>query len=396
VCVLRAVVICPDREQAQRLEAALITHGAVEIVRQVHEYPTRSQLERMVRTHAPRILFLSVASLPEALEVAKAAEVYQPGLEVVAFHEASHPSLLLELMRAGVREFLAAPFSPETLNDILARVAERVRRAPLPLETTDLVLCFLPAKAGVGATTVAVNLSMALAAQPQTRVLLADFDLNCGIVGFMLKLDATYSVIDAVERAGRLDDSVWQQLVCSTANLDVLPAGRVEVGFRVEPAALLALLDFCRRHYKAICLDLSGNMEKHSLELMHESKWILLITTPELPALHLAREKLAFLRSLELDHRVKLVLNRAHKRMPVGIQEIERLLGHTVAATLPNDYAGVHKALEQGTHVDPSSELGRQFRAVARQFLPGLPDVGPPKRSFTEYFTLSPARRTVP
>lgn len=394
--MLRAVVICPDREQAQRLETTLITDGGAEVVRWVQEYPTPSQLERMVRTYAPRVIFLSVASLTQALDVARAAEAYQPGLEIVAFHETSDPSLLLELMRAGVREFLAAPFSPETLSDILARVAERVRRAPLPLESTDMVLCFLPAKAGVGATTVAVNLSMALAAQPQTRVLLADFDLNCGIVGFMLKLDPAYSVVDAVERAGRLDDSVWQQLVCSTGNLDVLPAGRVDVGFRVEPAPLLALLDFCRRHYQAICLDLSGNMEKHSLELMHESKWILLVTTPELPALHLAREKLAFLRSLELDHRVKLILNRAHKRMPVGIPEIERLLGHTVAATLPNDYAGVHKALQEGTHVDPASELGRQFRGVARQFLPGLQDVGAPKRSFTEYFALTPARRTVP
>lgn len=391
--MLRALLISPEPALAEELEAALQTHGAVDIVRRMQEYPSASQLDRIVRVHVPRIIFLDAASLPEALAVARAAETSLPGLEIVAFHETAHPAVLLELMRAGVREFLAAPFLPEIVGEVLARVAERVGRSPLAVEYTDLVLSFLPAKAGVGTTTVAVNFSMALAEQLQAPVLLADFDLNCGIVGFMLKLEGRYSVTDVAERADRLDDSMWRQLVCSTGHLDVLPSGKVDLGFRIEPAQVHALLDFCRRQYKAVCLDLSGNMEKHSLDLMHESKWILLVTTPELPALHLARQKLAFLRSVELDHRVKLVLNRTHKRMPVTVEEIERLLGHPVAFSFYNDYAGVHKALQEGTQVDPSSGLGRQFRQVASDFLPRPEEAEPRKRGLLGYINLTPARR---
>ncbi|MCS6952418.1 MAG: AAA family ATPase [Bryobacterales bacterium] len=391
--MLRALLISPDPARTQQFEAAVTALGSVDVVRRLPQYPSAAQLDRLVRVHAPRVIFLDAAALSEAVAVARTVEVSRPGLEVVAFHETAHPALLLELMRVGVREFLAAPFPPEAVSDVLRRVAERVGRTPLPVDATDLVLSFLPAKAGVGTTTVAVNLSMALAEQLQEPVLLADFDLNCGIVGFMLKLEPRYSLTDVAERADRLDESMWEQLICSVGRLHVLPSGKVDLGFRIEASQIRTLIDFARRHYKAVCVDLSGNMEKYSVELMHESKWILLVTTPELPALYLARQKLAFLRSVELEHRVKVALNRVHKRMSISVEEIERLLGVPVSMPFYNDYAGVHKALQDGAPVSPSSALGRQFHRFAAEFCGQPKHVEPQNQGVLSYLGLTPARR---
>jgi hypothetical protein len=44
---------------------------------------------------------------------------------------------------------------------------------------------------------------------------------------------------------------------------------------------------------------------------------------------------------------------------------VEKLLGVPVFQTFPNDYAGVHRALSSGKSVNPDSELGRGFRALA-------------------------------
>ena len=86
-------------------------------------------------------------------------------------------------------------------------------------------------------------------------------------------------------------------------------------------------LDFLRRNYKVICADLSGNLERYSLELMQESKAVLLVCTPEVPSLHLAREKMAFLKSIDVKDRVSVVLNRVHKKPLFSPKQVEELLG---------------------------------------------------------------------
>ena len=189
-----------------------------------------------------------------------------------------------------------------------------IERKPPTHGATTQVFSFLPSKAGVGTSTLALNVSAALARRPNTRVLLSDFDLNSGMMRFLLNLRNEYSVIDAVEHSLHIDENLWPQLVTTMDQLDVLHAGRVNPNLRIEGTQIRNLVEFMRRNYDALCFDLSGNLEKYSMELMQESKRIMLVVTPEIPSLHLAREKLHFLRGFDLESRVSVVLNRCHKK----------------------------------------------------------------------------------
>src|SRR5207253_2714241 len=139
----------------------------------------------------------------------------------------------------------------------------------------------------------------------------------------MLKLTNENSILEAVERSADMDENLWPQLVTELDGMDVLHAGRINPNMRIEPMQIRNLIAFMRRNYKALCFDLSGNLEKYSIEIMEESKRILLVCTPEIPSLHLAREKLAFLKQLELDTRTSVVLNRTHKRSLFSTQQVE-------------------------------------------------------------------------
>lgn len=362
------------------------------MARTLERYPGDLDLARLVRASSPQVIFLSVESLGEALAVAKSVEAHTPGLPIAAVHRTCDPSILIEVMRAGVREFLYPPFSPASLAEVLLRIRAVVERRPPPVESSGLVFAFLPSKAGVGTSTIALNTAAALADLQNADVLLADFDLNSGMIGFMLKLQSPYSVVHAAENHARLDENLWPQLVSRADCLHVLPSGKLNPGFRIEPAQIRNLMDFARRHYRAICVDLSGNMEKYSIELLHEAKRIFLVCTQELPSLHLARQKLSYLRTLELEERVSIVINRVQKRTVIGIGEIEQLLGLRVEVAFPNDYAGVHRALAEGKRIDSSSELGGRFRTMAENILARKPlNVGH-KRRFVEYFSILPAR----
>lgn len=381
---------------AQELEALLGRMPAV-VLRRLEHYPAEAELARLIRSSGPQALLVSAEDPRAAAAVARQAEALAPGIQVLGAGRRAAPEVLVELMRAGVREYLQAPFEESAMDEAIHRALEAAQRTPRQAVLTEEVFSVLPSRPGVGATTIAVNLSVALSEimaeeGPEGRVLLADFDLNSGLVGFLLKLQGQHSVTDAASHAYSLDESLWRQLVSSTGTLDVLPCGKLMPGWRIEPAQIRSLLDFVRRYYRVICLDHSGNMEKYSIELLHESGAILLICTAELPSLHLAREKLGFLRSADLEHKVRVILNRVTRKDVIQPGEVEKLLGLPVYGSLPNDYKGVHSAIAQGKPVDPGTELGRQFRSLAQALMNGGRVEQTARRRFVEYFALTPAR----
>src|SRR5436309_3819954 len=259
--MLRCAIICWCRELGDRLVSALLESHRIGIVRRLEAYPNSVDLARFLRATAPEVVFLSIETRQQALESAKRIEEQAAGVQVVAINRTCDPPTLLETMRAGIREFLSPPFEHQALLDALGRVSDLVAQNPPVFETTDSVFAFLPAKAGSGATTIAVNTSLALARMPDSNVLLADLDLNSGLVGFMLLLNQSpYSVVDAAENALDLDENLWPKIISAKGSLDVLPVGKLSPGFRIEAAQIRHILSYARRHYSSIFVDLAGMM----------------------------------------------------------------------------------------------------------------------------------------
>lgn len=387
--MLRSIIICPDAEMAARLESAVLATGQVTVGRILPRYPNSIDLVRTLRAHAPEAVFLSFADSAKAHEVVRFLENEANGIQIVAIHRHADAGLMRETMRAGVREFLEDPFERQPLMEALAAIKTLVERQPPALESTSQIFAFLPSKAGAGTSTIALNVSAAMARRPNMHVLLSDFDLNSGMLRFMLKLQNEYSVIDAVEHALEVDEHLWPQLVTSLETLDVLHAGRCNPSFRIEGAQIRALVDFMRRNYSALCFDLSGNLERYSIEIMQDCKRILMVCTPEIPSLHLTREKMHFLRNFDLDTRVSVVLNRCQKKAVFTKEQVEEILGVPVIQTFPNDYTGVNRGMTAGKVVDVNTDLGKSFTAFAHDLLDRrVMGTGSGKRKFLEFFAV--------
>jgi pilus assembly protein CpaE len=392
--MLRGLIICPDNDLNERFQQLLEEVGYVHVTRSLDRYPNSLELVRLLRAHAPHVVFLGLESMARVAEIVKEVDKSTPGVQVFAVGRQCDPQILLDVMRAGIREFASLPFDRQQVQDSLVRMAQTLEAKPPLIETTDEVFSFLPSKAGVGTSTIALNAAVALSKVPNTRVLLSDLDLNSGMIRFMLKLENSYGVTDAAEHAFAMDESMWPQMITSIEKLDVLHAGKLNPDFRIEPSQIRHLMDFMRRNYQALCFDLSGNLEKYSLEIMHESKKIFLVCTPEIPSLHLAREKYVYLKQIDLHDRVCVLLNRCQKRPIITPDQIEQLLGVPVQMTFPNDYQGVHRALTFGRSVEPTSELGKQFVQLAQSMLKTRPKAAPieAKKRFLEFFSVVPGR----
>lgn len=240
---------------------------------------------------------------------------------------------------------------------------------------------------------VATNTAGALAKTLSGKVLLVDLDLNCGLSRFLLKLTGPFSARDALERAGDLDDSFWTDLVCHSAGLDVLASGGIQKPYHFMEGAIRHLIEFASKRYKAVCFDLSGAFEDFSIELLPECRKILLVVEPDLPSVYLAREKLHFLRNMDLEDRVSVVLNRWRREACLTIADIESALGLPVEHTIADAPAAVYRAMLNGAPVEAATDLGRELAGLALRLAEARNAKDPtPKRRMVEYFSVLPAR----
>jgi len=386
--MLRTVIIGPDARQAQLLENALSAlTNELSVARVVLDYPNDGELVRILRTYAPDVIFLSFERADLAMKVAERVAQEVEGVQFVAYHRDCDAATLREIMRAGVRELVAEPFELNALVESIRNVKTLVDQKPPMYSAKGRIYSFLPAKAGSGATTLALNLSAALSRVGNTRVLLSDLDLSSGILRFLLKIRNEHAIMEVIEHIYELDENLWQQLVTTVAKLDVLHSGPLNPNVDVEPSQVHDLAQFWLRNYDVVCVDLSGNLERYSLEILRDSQQVFLVCTPEVPSLHLTREKLAFLKTLDLDNRVSIVLNRVSKQSLLTPQQVQDVLGVPVKYNFINDYQVVNTATRAGDFVDPKSKLGLQFADLASSLLNRSTVEIASKRKFLEFLS---------
>jgi pilus assembly protein CpaE len=367
--------------------------GQVRVIRSFKNYPSEEELGRFLQLAGPAIVFLGTEDIPRTLRLALAIDHAETGAQVVVAGNVREQQVLIECMQVGIREFLSLPVDGRRLSETVGRINEILERKPLAFKSTDGVYSFLPAKPGDGASTVAVNVSSAIARRSQGRTLLADFDLNLGMVSFLLKVTNGRSVLDALSLAESMDDSMWGNIVLKRDNLDVLCSGRLEPTNEVDLSPAEKILHFARRAYDIICLDLSGNMEPFTLPLLSQSKEIFVVCTTDLPSLHFARAKAQFLRDSGYGDRASVVINRSQLLNPFSIGELEKVLGLRVRLSISNDARCVSEAMRDGKCVNPKGNLGRQFDTFAESILSIEAGSTPAirKRRFIDFFAIVPS-----
>jgi len=366
------MLVCPQGQMGARFQEAVAPlEGLALICHSLAEYPSAGMLARAMRLYAPDVVVLSFEHVQLASAVMRLIEGEVRGLPVIGINPTAESSVLLQAMRMGTREFLVMPFQREALAEGLLGVRAVLEETPLTYTHTEHIYSFLPSKPGVGATTLAMNITAAVARRGDARVLLTDLDLGCGMIRFLLTLPPG-SVMDAIQRSAEMDLELWRQTVFHRDGVDILHSGGLDPQAQLDPLQVQCLIDFARKDYQFMCFDMSGNLEQYSLQVMNESKEVFIVCTPDVISLALAREKLDWLTKAGLRDRVSLLLNRDAHNLAIEGGRVESMVGAPVRAVFGNHYKQVEKAIMSATWVEPDSRLGKEFSEFA-SLLMGAP-----------------------
>lgn len=379
--MLRAIVFCPDPNTSRTTINELRTALSVDIVRGVDSLPPPAELERILNSHVPDVVFLHCRLHERALECARNIEALGCGVPVVGLDSPPDAHILMNFVRAGVREFLPVP--PRGSDAIMAwQNVEKLAANQRPsYRAGGAMQCFLPAKPGVGASVIAVQTAVAIADMSDRRVLLLDLDLTAASASFLLRVPAENSVQGVLDYAYRLDQELWDRLKFTYGKLDVIGAGVPGATTALDPSAVLEVVRFASRQYDVVIADLSGALDAHATALLSWARHVYLVCTQEVPALHLGRIKSQALSEIGVRDRTSVVLNRVQAGGPLSLQDVESVLEARVRFTFPNDYKRVNAAAMDGSIIPTGSDLGKQFRAFAASIVGGTPpDTGTAQR----------------
>jgi pilus assembly protein CpaE len=364
---ITALLIAPHRELAQQFLATLPQTKAFQILADLKSYPPLQTLEIRARQLKPHVVLLDLATeLSTAVELIKFVAPLQPPIHVVGLHTQNDSQAILQSLRAGASEFLYAPFELATQREAIARL-RRLVAPESPAQSQEAhTVAFSSAKPGSGASTIATQTAFSLERLTGKRVLLADCDLTGGTIGFYLKLSHNYSLVDALQHAEHLDAALWNSLTVNYGGVDILPAPAAPYAEAVDASRLRVLVQQARQLYDWVVLDLPTVFSRTSLMAISECERAYLISTAELPSLHLTRRALNMLQQLGFPRdRFHVLINRLDRRNDIGLDDMEKLFGCKVHARLPNDYFSLHRVVTLGQPLGADGELGRAIESVA-------------------------------
>jgi pilus assembly protein CpaE len=282
------------------------------------------------------------------------------------------PQHIVEVMKAGVAEYLVTPIEPKVLSNAVEEI--RAKMANAGKIARGSIYSFISSKGGLGATVLAVNTAYALAQQKGVQVALFDMSLQSGDASVLLDLIPNTTISDLIKNYHRIDASfLGAAMVNISRQLDFMaaPANPSEVT-RIEPEHLDTILQLARKLYDHIVIDCTSmSLDKCNLEVLKASEKVYLVVDLSLPAIRNAARLSDLLEKSGLPPaKIEVTANRFIKGGSLSLSEVEKTLKKRLYWLFPNDFKNVISSINKGIPLikfNPGAPLSKNILNFAEK-----------------------------
>ena len=338
----------------------------------------------MATEQRPNVIVISLEDPPvRGLATLEGLQQQLPDTPIIAYSSATDSSLLRQAMRSGARDFLEKPVSEQELRDSIHSVLAQEEQKQLSRwsENTEVrargtVITVAGAKGGIGKTTLATNLAVALREVTGQEVALVDGDAQFGDVGVMLDLDVKQSIADLARHEPIIDRQVVSRyLVRHDRGLHVLMAASEPDDWRaVAPEQMTQIAESLAETHEFVVIDTPGVMNELVAASLNSAAIVMLVTSLDVSSIKDTKTALRILESWGLpSERVRLIVNDSNRAAAIKPEHVERATGLEVTQVIPFDPA-VGLSVQSGSPLVLSNPRSKYSRAVreAAESLAGI------------------------
>lgn len=305
-------------------------------------------LDELKRTLAGKaeeyaIVLGPTVDLEAAAALADTLRVTRPATSVILLRRRVDTSILAEALRSGMREVVeerdltALGEAVKRARQVFRALTGSTGSAASDGPVGKLVTVFSP-KGGVGKTTLAVNLAIALASQSKQRVCVVDLDLGFGDIAITLQMFPARTIADAVALENDLDFPSLEPLLTPHRNgISALVAPvQPDAKDSIPPSLISKILVTLKQNFDYVVVDSSPAFDEHVLQAFDETDDLLLVATLDVPTLKnvkIAAETLDLLNFPK--SRRRLILNRADDKVGLSADKVESTLDMKIQASIP-------------------------------------------------------------
>ena len=338
--VLRIAVVDPNDASRDGLKSVLLGLESVWLEAECSRYEFFADVVEQTK---PDIGLVAMDSDPtRAIQLIAEVVAKAPDCTVLVTCSSTDGKLILDSMRAGAKEFLTEPLKEEDLLAALGRVKRQSAGERTATSVGCRVITVAGATGGVGTTSIAVNLSCALATDPSNSVVLVDLDMALGDADVFLDTIPEYTIADVAQNIARLDLTLLKKsLTKHSSGVHLLPRPvQLEDARMITPDSLQRVIGLLKTSFTHIVIDLSKSFGELDTQAINMADDILLVTQLDLPCLrNVVRLMMTFDNDQSLKNKVRIVVNRVgQENGQISLKKAQETIGRDIYWQVPNDY----------------------------------------------------------
>jgi pilus assembly protein CpaE len=368
---LSVVIVATDNEQRTVLQVLVDGTSVARTVHTCATFPVAASdpVTRRVQSANPDVVLVDIPADNSTLAMRAIELLHQelPGSAVFAVGSLSQPQVIVNAMRAGAREYVERPTTTTDLLEAFVRLTTAQRRVQKE-GLRGKVFFVVNAKGGSGATTVAVNLALALqSAHGQTALV----DLApLGHAALHLNIKPLFNISDAMRNLHRMDASLLESFMTRhNGGLQLLAGPSAPASLEPSTAEFVRLFDMLVTHYRYVVVDNSSRLDAGSRLVANLSECVLLVACTDVASLWSAARVQQYLGEAGNRERLRLVLNRFRKVPGFSEADAENAAGVKLLWRVPNQYFAISSSIDRGAPVMEQShtEIARCFSGLAHE-----------------------------
>jgi pilus assembly protein CpaE len=234
------------------------------------------------------------------------------------------------------------------------------------------VIVFISGKGGVGKTVISVNTAVTLSNKGFSTCIL-DGSFQFGDINLALDIQPTLTISDLIGVSESLDNvEISDYLHKHDSGVKVLSAPtKPEYADLIKPDMIPKICEKILEKNDFLIVDLSPGLSDLNLSFIELANRIFLVTDLEMAALKNTKTMLRTLKMLEIDNKVKIIVNRSDMESLIKADDVQDILETEDISFISNNFKVVSKSFNIGIPFvisKPKEKISSEIMELVREF----------------------------